>query len=104
MRPREIVLLDDAIEDLRDIRRAIYRLSKSRVVADNYIKRIRIQLRHIEYTAEACPRYIGANGLDLGYRFTPVEHYLAFFLVEDDVVKIDRILHSRRDFDRELGA
>ncbi len=104
MQPREIMLLDDAIEDLREIRRVVYRLSKSRVVADNYIKRIRAQLRHIEYTAEACPRYVGANGLDLEYWFTPVEHYLAFFLVEEDVVKVDRILYSRRDFDRELGA
>ena len=86
MQPREIMLLDDAIEDLREIRRVVYRLSKSRVVADNYIKRIRAQLRHIEYW------------------FTPVEHYLAFFLVEEDVVKVDRILYSRRDFDRELGA
>ncbi len=103
MRPREIVLLDDAIEGLREIKRAVCRLSKSRVVADNYIKRVRAQLRHIEYTAEACPRYIGANELDIGYRFTPVEHYLAFFLVEEDAVKVDRILHLRRDFDRELG-
>lgn len=51
--------------------------------------------------AEACPRYIGDNGLGLGCRRMLVEHCLTFFLVEDEVTKVDRILHSRRDFDWE---
>ncbi|MCI2242791.1 type II toxin-antitoxin system RelE/ParE family toxin [Adlercreutzia faecimuris] len=104
MRPREVLLLDDAIADLRDIRQHIYEVSRSRTVADKYLKRLRYGLRHLDYTAEACPRYRREDGGETPYRFTPLGHYIAFFIVEDDVVKVDRILHSRRDFGRALGG
>ena len=102
MQPRKLLLLDDAIRDLRAIYADIVDVSKSEVVAKNYLKKLRYELRHLEYTAEACMRYVSADGSISGYRFIPVRHYIAFFRVSDDAVMIDRILHSRTDFDRFL--
>lgn len=102
MQPRKILLLDDAIEDLRGIYQDILAVSKSRTVAGNYLKKLRHDLRHLDYTAEACPRYIRADGSETGYRFTATCHYLAFFQVTDNEVRIDRILHSRAEFSRHL--
>ena len=102
MQARKLFILDDAVEDLRDIRRDIYRVSKSKVVANNYIKRIRSGLRHLEYAAGACQIYVTAQGRVTEYRFCPVEHYVAFFTIEEDRVLIDRILLSRQDFDSIL--
>ncbi len=104
MQARKLLILDDAIEDLRGIRQSILHASKSKTVANNYIKRIRAGLRHLEYTAGACQRYITSSGRTTEYRFCPVEHYVAFFTIEDDLVLIDRILHSRQDFDGNIWS
>lgn len=37
-----------------------------------------------------------------GYRFVVVQPYLVFYRIIDDAVVIHRILHSRRDYLREL--
>lgn len=37
-----------------------------------------------------------------GYRFIPVHPYLVFYKVTDHAIIIHRILHSRRDYLREL--
>lgn len=97
MRPRKILLLEDAVEDLREIRSYVHQASHSRYVADTYLKRIRSRLRSLEYTAEAQPRFFDADGSDSGYRFTPVERHVAFFTIEDNEVHVKRILHQRMD-------
>lgn len=102
MQPRKILLLDDAIRDLRGIYIDILDVSKSTTVAERYLKKLRHELRHLEYTAEACARYARADGDISEYRFAPICHYLAFFRISDDAVMVDRILHRRIDYDRYL--
>lgn len=97
MQACEVVLLDDAIEDLRAIRAYVCRMSRSRQVADAYLKKMRTRLRPLDYTAEAQPRFFYADGSDSGYRFVPVERHVAFFAIEGDQVRIKRILHQRMD-------
>lgn len=97
MLSRKVLLLKDAVDDLREIRRYVYQASHSLYVADTYLKRIRSRLRSLEYTAEAQPRFFGADGADSGYRFIPVERHVAFFTIEEDEVHVKRILHQRMD-------
>lgn len=97
MRARKILILDDAIEDLRGIRAYVYRMSHSKQVADGYLLKIQARLSSLEYTAEAQPRFYGSDGKDSGYRFIPVERHVAFFALADDEVRIKRILHQRMD-------
>ena len=102
MQARKILFSSAARQDLRDIRQDIFRVSKSKTVANNYLKRLRQGFRHLEYTAGACPRYVTDSGRETEYRFCSVEHYVAFFVLEEDAVLVDRILLSRKDFDRWL--
>lgn len=102
MKPRKIELLSDAVEDLWAIKSEVYRLSKSRRVADSYLKKIRRHLRPLEYTAAACPRYFYHGGKDSGYRFCVVENHVAFFVFDDERVQVKRILHKRMRFDDSL--
>ena len=102
MQPRKILLLDDAVDDLRAIRRDVYLVSKSHVVADGYVKKLRKGMRHLAYTAAACRKYVTDLGFETEYRFCSVEHYIAFFIIDEETVFIDRILSSRQDFDSTM--
>lgn len=102
MQARNIVLSSDAVQDLRAIRQNTYDAAHSRKVADDYLKRIRRRLRHLAYTAEACPHAIGLSEAFSDYRFCPVEHHCAYFKVDGDTVYVVRILHGRQDAVRHL--
>lgn len=94
---RKVLLLDDAVDDLREIRAYAYRVSRSEQVANSYLKKIRSRLRSLDYTAEAQPRFYRSDGTDSGYRFIPVERHVAFFTLEDSEVHVKRVLHQRMD-------
>jgi toxin ParE1/3/4 len=40
--------------------------------------------------------------VERGYRFINVQHYLVFYRIVEENIIISRILHSRRDYLREL--
>lgn len=102
MEPRNILILDDAIRDLRDIRWHVYESSRSAVVADKYLKKIRRKLRPLDYSAAAYPHYFFESGKDSGYRFCIAENHVAFFTFDDENVYIKRILHKRIQPDSRL--
>ncbi len=102
MKPRKVELLDDAVEDLRAIRGQVYRVSKSKQVADSYLKKIRRRLRPLEYGAVAYPRYFYQGGKDSGLRFCIAENHVAFFTFDDERVQVKRVLHKRMSFDDAL--
>ena len=102
VKPRKVELFDDAVEDLRAIRGQVYRASKSKQVADNYLKRIRHRLRPLEYGAAAYPRYFYQGGKDSGSRFCVTENHVAFFTFDEERVRVKRVLHKRMNFDDTL--
>ena len=95
MLAHKVVLLDDAKEDLREIRRLAFEASGQRHTADAYLERIRKHLQALEHTAEAQPWFYFADGTRSDYRFMPVERYVAFFTVDERTVRIKRILPQR---------
>ena len=95
-------MTSDAIHDLREIKRETYRIARSRKVADDYLKRVRRHLRHLAYTAEACPRFQRVDGALTDYRFSVAEHHVAYFKVEAGQSRIVRVLPSRMNFERRL--
>ena len=102
VKPRKVVLLSDAVQDLRGIRDDVRRASSSRQVADSYLKKIRRRLRTLEYAAAACPRFFNQEGKDSGYRFCIAENHVAFFTFDDETVQVKRILHKRMNVDGSL--
>ena len=62
MKPREVLLLDDAVRDLRAIHDHVRRASESRRVAESYLKKIRHHLRPLAYSAAAYPRFFHQSG------------------------------------------
>ncbi len=102
VKPRKVELLDDAVEDLRAIRGYVYRASKSKQVADSYLKKIRHRLRPLEYGAAAYPRYFYQGGKDSGFRFCVTENHVAFFTFDEERVRVKRVLHKRMNFDDTL--
>lgn len=102
MKPRKVELLSDAVRDLRAIRNQVYRSSKSKQVADGYLKKIRPRLRSLEYAAAAYPRFFFQGGKDAGYRFCVVENHVAFFTFDEETVRVKRVLHKRMRFDDSL--
>ncbi len=102
MQRRRILLLSDAIRDVQKIYDDILSISKSKTVAQNYLKKLRHELRHLEFTAEACTHYVLDDGSSTDYRFCPACNYIAFFRLTENAIEIDRILYSRSDFIRHL--
>lgn len=91
VKPRKVELLDDAVEDLRAIRGYVYRASKSKQVADSYLKKIRHRLRPLEYGAAAYPRYFYQGGKDSGFRFCVTENHVAFFTFDEERVRVNGV-------------
>lgn len=102
MQARKIVLLGDVIEDLREIKRETYRVSHSRKVADDYIKRIRMGMRHLAYTAEVCPYFQRGDGSLTGYRLCVIQNHIAYFKVDAAEVRIMCVLYKRASFDARM--
>ncbi|WP_449314478.1 type II toxin-antitoxin system RelE/ParE family toxin [Rubneribacter sp.] len=104
MKPREILLLDDAVRDLCAIHDHVRRASESRRVAESHLKKIRHHLRPLAYSAAAYPRFFHQSGKDSGYRFCIVGNHVAFFTFDDDHMYIKRVLHKRMQADDSLLA
>ena len=97
MRRLEVRFRPEALDDLEDIYRLVYRASLSPAVAEGFVKRIR----------ERCRRISGVplggrqrDDLEPGLRAVPFERRAVIaYKVETDCVRITNIFYGGRDYE-----
>ena len=89
----------EAAADLDDI--ANYTLERwDRKQARSYISGLRADIESLAQFAMRFPEH-ESSGLDL--RKMTSGHHLIFYLIDDGIVEIIRILHERMDVDGQVG-
>lgn len=96
---RKIVMLPIAAKDLEDIVNYLAQFYESTAVQQ--YDRIVGKIQELAEFPEMCEVYPGGQFHQI-YRRMPVDNYLVFYVVRDDVVEIHRILHGSRDIHRYL--
>lgn len=96
---RKIVMLPLAVKDLEDIVDYLAQFYESTAVQqyDRIVEKIQ-QLAEFPEMYEVYP----GGQFHQFYRRMPVDKYLVFYVVRDDVLEIHRILHGSRDIHRYL--
>lgn len=85
-----------AKQDLMDIIDYLNTLSPE--AALRYYNLLTEQIASLSHMPERCPRPRDLALAAKGYRCLIVEKYLVFYVVDEDVVQIRRILYGRRDY------
>ena len=91
-----------AKSDLWDIRDYIALEFDSSALADNCIKTTLKQIRMLEMFPEMGASLSNIVNVDTDYRYLVCERSIVVYKVEDDSVKIVRIISHRRDYIKTL--
>ncbi|MGN0289330.1 MAG: type II toxin-antitoxin system RelE/ParE family toxin [Lachnospiraceae bacterium] len=90
----KIVLSKDALQDIKNIKTYILETFKYRVYAENFSKKIKAAIKALDPFAEGYEKTrFTIEGLEVYYK--PYSTYLIFFVVEDAIVTVIRILKDR---------
>lgn len=93
-RKYEIILSKDALQDIKDNKSYILKNFKYREYAENFSKKIKTAIKSLAFLAEDYEKSgYEIEGLEVYYK--PYSTYLIFFVVEDSVVTVIRILKDR---------
>lgn len=99
----QVLLADQAKQDLRDIHDYILVNFYSQQSADGKIDLILSALEILETFPEAC-LLVSSRGYgqltDDGkvYRYIPIENYIAFYFIEQHTVNVARIMNSKQNW------
>lgn len=90
----EVVLSEDAVQDIKKIKRYIIKNFKYREYADNFSKKIKSAIKNMEYFTKGYSKtgYI-IDGLEVYYK--PFDTYLIFFVIEGKSIIVVRVLKDR---------
>lgn len=91
-----------ATDALAEIHRYVLDQSKSRLVAERFVRRVKARCERIGDAPHAGrPR----DELRAGLRVVPFEHSAVIaYMVESDIVRIVNIFHGGRDYEALLGG
>ena len=97
---RKLSISDEAVADLRDIRRytAKHWGPQQR---DRYVARLQRALRSLRDYPERGRR---RDELYAGCRSLPVEQHVVFYYLTDDEIVVDRVLHGNQDATGKVGS
>lgn len=92
---RRLTFTDAASDNLLEIAVYIARESNNRLIATNFVNRLREKCRYLA----AMPATLGTARPELrpDIRSTPCLGYVIFFRYHDDALEVVNVLHSRRD-------
>ena len=90
-----------AIEDLEEIKDYISKDSKANAL--NYITKVLNKIDNLASNPDLGLSLERKLEISTNYKMLVCESHLAFYKVEDNVVKIYRILHSKRNYISVLG-
>ena len=90
----KILLSKDALQDIKDNKSYILKNFKYREYAENFSKKIKKAIKELDPFAEGYEKTgFLIEGLEVYYK--PYSTYLIFFVVEDTVVTVVRVLKDR---------
>ncbi|WP_161980657.1 type II toxin-antitoxin system RelE/ParE family toxin [Streptococcus sp. S784/96/1] len=98
-----VSLTDQAKKDLREVHGYILLNFYSQQSADGKLDLVLTALEILESFPEACPLVSRRGYGELAndgkrYRYMPIEHYLAFYYIENYNVYVARILSSKQNW------
>ena len=100
----EVNITEPAENDLRDIARYISSQLNAPITARNMMQTMKKSISTLETMALGYPLIRDDRLAVMGYRILPIKNYIAFYIVNEKgkTVDVDRILHSRRDWQNIL--
>ncbi len=100
MKRYKVIVLPAAKDDERAILK--YLLGISGYTARYYHKLFAEKFRSLAEFPLRCPPAKNEKYAKLGYHYLVINYYLAFFTVEGDTVKIQRIFDGRSDYTAQI--
>lgn len=98
----KVQLSPEAQDDLTDIRDYIEQELQNPDAALRTVGEITRRLRLLQEQAELGARMSAATGMTTDERFLVCGNYLAFYHILPGIVRVDRILYNKRDYQRIL--
>jgi toxin ParE1/3/4 len=86
-----------ALKDLRDITDYIADILKAPGAAMDLLDALDESISKLQQFPYSCRVYQRIEDLDSEYRLLPVKNYLVFYVVEEQVVEIHRIVYAKVD-------
>lgn len=100
----EVEISDAACEDLRNIFSYIAIELKSPENARNVVRRILAGVATLDGMPNRCRRYPREPLASQGVRVMDIGNYCVYFIAQDGVVSVGRILYFRRNSDAVLSS
>lgn len=94
----KIVFSKKAINDLKGIKTYITDELLNEAAANKTVTKIMEQVRMLADFPEIGAPLSSIVDMETNYRYLVCGHYIAFYRYEEDIIFIDRILYSRRNF------
>jgi len=94
-----VIYSDEAVQDLRDIFEYIAFDLMEQITAVAQVKRIREEIRALHIFPRQNKSVEWEPWSSMGMRLMPVDHFIVFYLVDDETnsVQIVRIVYGKRD-------
>ena len=93
-----IVFSSEAIKDLEDTKAYITEELCNEQAATKTVSKILKDIRMLSKFPESCPSLSAIVNFDTNYRYLVCGNYVAFYRLEENEVRIVRILYGRRNF------
>ncbi|MCL1866610.1 MAG: type II toxin-antitoxin system RelE/ParE family toxin [Oscillospiraceae bacterium] len=94
----KIQISPKAANDINQIKKYICEEYDNPTAANRIVKRIMDSYERLEEFPYIRKRLDGFSDVITDYRFLNCDKYLIFYTVEEEIVLIDRVIHSKRDY------
>lgn len=91
----------EAIRDLDRVWDEVFEASKSAEISTGYVNDLLDEVAKRREFPESAPR-LYYNEMFTGYYFVVFKAYIAFYFIENDRVRVTRVLFGRSDYLRQL--
>ena len=91
-----------ALKDLRDITDYITDALKAPKAAMDLLDALDESISRLEHYPYSCKVYQPIKNTDNEYRFLPVKNYAVFYIVNEEVVEIHRIVYAKMELTKVI--
>lgn len=102
MKNYEVIITENAKEDINDIYWYVLNVSFSRDIANNYVKRIMKEIKTLSTFPLRVPLMSIEPWRSFGYRKMVIKNYSVYFIVKGDRVMITDVLNNSCNVETKL--
>lgn len=99
----EVVLSDQAKNDIADIYAYILNKLQSKINADAILTKLYSAMDSLSFTAESYHLYPHEPWYSIGVRYFSIGNYSIFYVVEKDIATVIHVSYGKRDLDKILS-